>query len=321
MDHDKFLRKEEDLLQIEGLPVETLVFNPDPDFIYGIPDARVIEPQLLELNEIRTQAMRHRRIDILKFLYKKGAIKRKALDRLLSEDVQAGVEVEADTNLRDAVLPLTPGASGILADLQAMGEVVRGDVRETVGFSRVATGEFQGKTHISAKETGLVDAAKNIRLDERRDIVADILVRIMRRINQVIFTHWTEPVVRSVVGPDGAKYWIKFKPSEVKAEYNYKVDPTNSVPLTPEIKKKDAIEMVKAWAAMNQGLVKAGMPAPPEIQRYFFNQYEGIDVDKILAQVTQGAEKMQQAQQGAGRNPDQAVTAGEAGRLSQGGGV
>lgn len=305
MDHDEFLRKEEDLLQIDGLPVETMAFNPDPDYIYGIPDAKIIEPQLLELNEIRTQAMKHRRIDILKFLYKKGSIKTDALQRLLSEDVQAGVEIESDSALRDTVLPLTPGASQILADLQNMGEVIRSDVREMVGFSRSSVGEYQGKTHISAKETDVVNWANQIRVDERRDIVADLLTNVIRRFNQVIFTHWTQPMVRSVVGPDGAKYWIKFRPSDIKAEYTYKVDPTNAVPVDQRTKRKDAMEMAQAWAQMNMGMVKQGMPAPMELQRYFFNQFDGVNIDRLLAEMRPPTQAPMGP--GAGMNPEQAV--------------
>jgi len=287
MDHDKFLRKEEDLMQIDGIPVQTAVFNPDPDYVYGIPDARIIEPQLLELNEVRTQAMQHRRINILKFLYKKGALNPKQLDNLLNEKVQAGVEVDVDSDIRQAVLSITSGASTILADLERMGEVIRGDVRETVGFSRSSTGEYMGKTHISAKETDVVSMANQIRVDERRDIMADVLSRIVRRYNQLIFTYWTSPMVRSVVGPDGAKYWLKFKPSEIKAEFAYKVDPTNAVPVDQRTRRQDAVEMARAWAEMNQGLVASGVPAPVEIQRYFFSQYEGVNVDRLMAQLNQ----------------------------------
>lgn len=303
MDHDKFLRDEEDVLQIDGIPIETMVFNPDPDYIYGIPDARIIEPQLLELNEIRTQAMKHRRVDILKFLYKRGAIKKSQLDKLLSEDVQAGIEVESDGTLADAVSPLPVGVSGILADLERMGEVIRGDVRETIGFSRASVGEYQGKTHISSKETEVVNWANQIRVDERRDIVADVLTNVIRRFNQIIFTHWTSPIVRSIMGPDGAKWWIKFTPSEIKAEYNYKVDPSNAVPVDQMVKRKDALDMARGYAEMNMGLVKQGMPAPQEIQRYFFSQYDGIDVDRLMSQLSQG----QQPQQAPGMSPNTAV--------------
>lgn len=303
MDHDQFLREAEDFMQIEGLPIQTTVFNPDPDWIYGIPDTRIIEPQLLELNEVRTQAMKHRRVDLLKFLYKKGAISKEAMQNLLSEDVQAGVEVDADLSLREVVLPLQPGASAILADLERFGDVIRGDVREMVGFSRTSTGEYQGKTHVTAKETEVVQWANQIRIDERRDIIADLLERIIRKYNQTIFTYWTQPIVRSIVGPDGAKYWIKFTPSEIKGEYVEKVDPSNAVPVDRRVKRQDAMEMVKAWAEMNMGLVKSGMPAPQELQRYFFSQYDGLDIDKVLAQLGQSVPPAP----GPGNNPEQAM--------------
>jgi hypothetical protein len=297
-------------MQIDGCPGETLVFNPDPDFIYGIPDTRIIEPQLLELNEIRTQAMKHRRIDIVKFLYKKGAMSKEALERLFNEDVLAGVEIDGDAmDIRQAVTPLTPGASTILADLERAGEVVRGDVRESVGFSRSSTGEYQGKTHITAKETEIVNWANQIRIDERRDMVADLLTNVIRKFNQLIFTYWNTDIVRNVVGPDGAQYWIKFNPSQIRGEYDIKVDPTNAVPVDQRTKRQEAMEMVSAWSQMNQGLVKSGAPAPPELQRYFFNQFDGVNTDKIIAQLTAAPSP------GAGMNPQQAVPPEMAARM------
>lgn len=313
MDHDKFLRNDPDPMQIEGLPIESISFNPDPDFVYGIPDARIIEPQLLELNEIRTQAMKHRRIDILKFLYTKGSLQKDQLDKLLSEDVQAAVAVEADASIRDSIMPFNPGASGILSDLQAMGEVIRGDVREAVGFSRAAAGEYQGKTHIAAKETEVVQGANQVRLDERRDAVADLLTNIVRRFNQIIFTHWKQPMVRNVVGPDGAQWWLRFSPSDIRGEYNIKVDPTNAVPVDPTTRKQDAVEMAQAYAQMNAGQISQGAPIPAEIQRYFFSQFEGFDVDRLLAQA--GGQQQQQGQPGG--NQGQPVPPGQAAQMMQ----
>lgn len=312
MDHDEFLRKEADVLQMDGIPIESIVFNPDPDYVYGIPDARIIEPQLLELNEIRTQAMKHRRVDILKLLYRKGSIKKEELEQLLDEKVQAAVEVISDGPLSEVVQPIIPGASTILADLERMGEVVRGDVREAVGFSRSAVGEYMGKTHIAAKETEVVNWANQIRIDERRDIVADLLTNIIRRYNQMIFTFWDNSMVRSVTGPDGARWWIRFKPSDIKGEYNYRVDPTNAIPVDQRTKRQDAIEMANAWANMNMGLVKSGVPAPAELQRYFFNQFDGVNVDRVLAQISQ------QPPAGPGTSPNMPVPPGVAAQMMQG---
>jgi len=294
MNTDDYLRKDIDYMQIDGLPVETLVFNPDPDYIYGVSDAKIIEPQLLELNEIRNQAMKHRRVDLLKVLYKKGALNKAAVEKLLDEDVKAAVEVNVDSSIRDAVMPVSSAIGGILQDMALSAETVRQDIREMVGFSRVNLGEFQGKTHVSASEVNSVMKRGDIRMDERRDAVADLLENIVRKFNQTIFTYWTLPQVRDIVGPDGARYWIQFTGPEIKGEYNIRVDPTSSAPIDPDSKKRDAIEMAKAWAEMNAGRVQQGMPIPKEIQRYFFSQYEGLDIESLLRET--GAETQQMPQ-------------------------
>lgn len=310
MNHDKFLRREEDVSQVDGIPAETLVFNPDPDYVYGISDAKIIEPQLLELIEIRTQSMRHRRVDIIKLLYKKNAIDDAEVQKMLDPNVMAAIAVDSDApSLKETVMTMPPGTSGILADMQHQAEAVRQDVREMVGFSRSATGEYQGKTHISAAETDVVQMANQIRVDERRDIVADMLTNIIRRFNQKIFTSWTSPMVRNIVGPDGAQWWLQFTGDQIKSEYTYKIDPNNGIPLNPMVKRQDAMQMAGAWAKMNMGMVKQGMPVPREIQRYFFSQFDGIDTDKVLAQ--------QGGQQGPGMNPNQALPPGVAAQLMQ----
>lgn len=284
MNHTDFLRKDKDEMQIEGLPVETLVFNPDPDFIYGVPDARIIEPQLLELNEIRTQAMKHRRIDILKLLYRKNAIDKEDINKLLDESVRAGIPVNEDIDITKAVLALPTGAGGIMRDMAFAAELVRQDIRETVGFSRVQQGEFQGKSHVTKAEVTQVLARSDIRMDDRRDAVADLLTNVVRKFNQTVFTHWTVPQVQDIVGPKGARWWLEFTGPEIRGEYTYKIEAGTAAPLDPGAKKKQAVEMAQAWAQMNAGAIAQGAPVPAEIQRYFFSQYEGIDVEKLLAQ-------------------------------------
>lgn len=292
MDSDEFLRKDDDSMQFDGLPAETLTFNTDPDYIYGVPDARIIEPQLLELNEIRTQLMYHRRVDILKFLYKKNAIDANAINKLLDEDVKAAVECNYDGPLKDVVLPMPSGVGGILQDMAFCADLARQDVRETVGFSRVQQGEFQGKTHVTKSEVDHVMQRSDIRMDERRDAVADLIVNIVRKWNQTIFKHWTVPQVRDIIGPDGARWWVQFTGPEIAAEYTYNTEMFNAEPETPQSKKQDANEMARAWAEMNMGQVKAGAPVPTEIQRYFFSQYEGLDIDKLLSQQGQQQPEM-----------------------------
>lgn len=314
MEHPKLLRKDADEMQIEGLPVETLTFNSDPDYIYGVPDARIVEPQLLELLEIRTQAMKHRRVDILKGLVKKGAITEEEILKLTSADVMAIAAVETEGSIRDAFTPVTPGASGILQDLAAAGEIVRGDVREMVGFSRNAVGDYQGKSHVSAAETNQVFKSLNIRLDERRDAVADLLTNIVRKWNQQIFTRWTAERIEQVTGPDGARWWLNFTGPQLKDEYDLMIEPEEGPPMDSGSKREMILQTAEIWAKLNAGAIAQGAPVPAEIQRALFGQFDeiGVDVDKLLAQAQQTSQAAQaMISQGTGQSAAQPASIGQ----------
>jgi len=108
------------------------------------------------------------------------------------------------------------------------------------------------------------------------------------------------------VGPDGAKWWLQFSGPEIRGEYNIKVDPTDAIPINPASKKQDAMEMARGYAEMNMGLVKQGMPAPEEIQRAFFAQFQGVDLDRLMAQM-KGPSQQAAQQMSPGMNPAQPV--------------
>lgn len=328
LDCSKFLRDDPDEMQIEGLPIENLTFNPDPDYIYGVPDARIIYPQFLELNDIRSQAQKHRRVNLIRAIVNEDALSQEEIQKFTSDKVQAVIRAKmgATTDIRNVIASVSPGVSGILQDLNMQGEVARGDIRETVGFSRNASGEYQGKTHISAEETKQVFKSLNIRLDERRDQMADLLTGVVRKWNQLIFTHWSQEKIIDIIGPDGAKWWIKYKGTEIKDEYNMYVEAEEGAPMDKGSKLEAAMEAARVWAELNQGAIKNGMSVPPELQRLIFNQFEetGLDVDKLVAQTNamnmqtqnmqamqNGGEALQQKMGGAGASPDNPVSVGD----------
>lgn len=264
---DQLLLEEEDVLQVEGLPFEFVIFNEDPDHFWGIPDVRTIEPQQLELNEIRTQAHKHRRLTMLKFLYLKGAITDEQIKKLTSEEVE-GIEVVDTESLAAVVLPLQ---NHIPPDLWREAQEVLGDFRETVGFSRNQLGEYKSAgTPPTAHEVVAVQQANEIRNDERRDIVADVLVNIIRKWNQYIFKFWDEEKVMQVAGPDGVKHWIKFSGKELEGEYNLLVDPDSGLPVTRQIKQAQA-EKLFGMFRMDPLVDQI------ELRRNVLQQYEIVD--------------------------------------------
>jgi len=169
-DGNKILFDGFDEFQIVGMPILPLIFNEDDEWAWGLPDSQILEPYQLEANEIRTQMMKHRRTAIVKILARRGTITEDEAAKLVSENVNSVVFTDRDP--RVSVLPITSG--GIPQDLILASRELGEDMREAVGFGRNQFGEFNSRSgDTTATEARIVQAASDIRVDERRDAVAD----------------------------------------------------------------------------------------------------------------------------------------------------
>jgi hypothetical protein len=297
--YDKWIRPPtEDVLQIEGLPFVDFTFNEDGEYYWGPSDVQIIEPQQLEINEAKTQAMLHRRVALLKFLVEKGMIEDEEILKMISEEVGPVVKVKGDPNKVVALLqPHIP------ADLVQWVEVIRSEVRELLGQGKQQLGEAPPGRR-TAEEMRNVQMASDTRMDERRDIVADALVSMMRKINQIIFEKWTGEKVVQVVGVDAARYWVAYKGAENRAEYNLRVDVESMTPKTKMMKKREIVELIQALSKNPRANIDY-------LMQMLLREYEWVDAMKVLpqAQETMGQPMQQQQfvqqQQGLMNNPKQ----------------
>jgi len=183
--HKKFLYNEKDELQKFGNPYMELTFNPDPLYFWGIPDAKYLEDQQLAMNEVRTIQMETRRASLLRFIYDQNIITDEAeIEKLLTEDVACAIKADGDVDKGVKVFqPYVP------PDFDMNVEAIRKDAREISGLSRNQVGEFEGGRR-TATESQIVNIASQIRINERKDMVADLLVDIVEKYNQYMFSQY-----------------------------------------------------------------------------------------------------------------------------------
>ena len=112
-------------------------------------------------------------------------------------------------------------------------------------------------------------------MDERRDIVADALVKMMRKVNQTIFERWDMEKVVQVVGFDGAKYWVSYKGKENRAEYNLRVDVESMTPRTKQMKKREIVELIQALSKNPRANIDY-------LMKMLLREYEWVDAMKVL---------------------------------------
>lgn len=307
-DGKKFIREEKDELQIDGFNAGVLDFNDDTDYFWSTPDAAILEPQQLEINDVTTQWSKHRRTAVAKIIAKKKAFDKGEIDKLTSENVRAVIEA----NVNDISKDIKFIDANIPDDFRIAREMIRQDAREAVGFSRNQLGEFQGKTHVSAAEQGEVAKGAEIRVDERRDLVADALTQMISKINQIIFNFWTQEQVIQIAGPDGAIHWVKYTGADLKGEYNIQIDPDAAVPQTKQARRAELMGLVELVA-------KAGGNIQPLLGQ-LVGEMPGLNVSEIFPDAQISPQGPRYPQGAGGQTPQsvQQFTQGQA--QSQGGG-
>lgn len=289
LDHNQFLRDEFDEMQIEGLPAEVVGFNEDPDYFWWTPDCRLIQTQQTEINDIRTMAKKHRRVGLLKMIVDKNLDKNE-LEKLIDEDpkVFARIDLGPQGDIRKVVSMLE---SHVPPDLITYAREVREDVREIVGFSRNQMGSFEESSgRRTAHEAEIVRAASLIRIDERRDIMADHLENIIRGYNRIIFENWTQERVVDIIGNDGARYWVRFNGDDIKGEFHYKINPEETIPQDTRTRRSEAENFI----ALAQKIPGVNMQY---LMQQYARQFDWLDPSQLLPQAN-----------GAGRSPEKAMT-------------
>lgn len=294
---NKVLYKEKDYTQTDGVPYEILRFNDNPGSFWGIPDVKVLENQQLAINKIKTIEMLHAYSSLRKILARSGTISESEIDKLLSEDLGAVVEVQ--DNPKESVMTLQPA---IPMEFMAIAEEILRDARTTLGFSRNELGEYE-KGRKTATEVQAVSQGSQIRTDERRDMLADILENIISRFNDYIFDEqigWSQNKVIDIVGPDFQRYWVTFTGSQLRGEYRYQIDPESSLPTSTEQRRSEVDYLYRALGTGQNPLIN-----PYEMTKLLLAQFDYIDPDTIIAP----------PQAAPGMNPDQPINIGELDRM------
>lgn len=286
-----------DDLQLGGLPLVSFCFNEDPEHFWCAGDAEMLEPCQLEMNEVKTQAMYHRRVALLKFLAQKGAIDPAERDKFLSENVAPFIEVNGDpTRLLSILQPHIP------PDFALYGNGIREDVREIIGMSRQGMGELPSGRRTKF-EVSVAQQGQEIRMDEKRDAVADALEKAMRKTLQIMLTYWKAEHVTQVVGYDGARYWVQLDPKEILDEYNFKVDVESMGANSKAQKRQDIMQIIQALGSNPRANLDYLLKA-------LLQEFEWVDALKVLPEAPEAAkgpmpmQQYQQQQQGLLNNPE-----------------
>jgi len=286
---ERFLRKDPDVLQIDGLPFVSFAFVPIARNFWTTSDAFYLKQPQGELDDISMQASKQRRISVAKLLASVDAMDAAEIDKLTSADVGAVVMVKSGFNPKDAVTTFQNPPNVFLAN---DADFVRRNARESVGLSRNQMGEFEQRGRRTAFEVAKVDEYSARRMGRRQVTMKRVYEEIFRKLNQIVFEFWKTYRVVEVVGPAG-KEWVKFTGDQIKGEYAYDVTFSEEPPIAQASPRSDALQLYTALSqdptvdqvALRDFVTKAF--SDPSITRIFEgggpNAGVGLQVPKMPA--------------------------------------
>lgn len=231
---DKFHVEDEDILTIENFPYRMVVFDEDPSSAWGISAVKIMEPQQLELNDIKTQMSAHRKREVTKI-----AVDPKALIGKTSlEDINDASEPMAAIPVKEPEKNIKVIASGMPSDLPLMAQDADNDIKFEVGFSRNQAGEVsQGRR--TAFEISKVDESAEIRNDERRDTMAEMFEEVIHDLMLISFRHVSVDMVKNITGGR----WHERDTKAIIYDFGLEVNPEEARPVNTQLIRAEATEL------------------------------------------------------------------------------
>lgn len=270
--HDKFLRNEEDHMQVHGLPFVELSFVPRVRAFWRTSDATYLRQAQAELLDITIQSTKQRRLGALKFLYSKGAITEAELMKLLSTHIGVAAAVEGGFDIDKVIKTFQPTQN---PQIYMEAEQVRRNSREIIGMSRNQAGEFESTGRRTATEAGIVDQASQMRANRRFLAVADMYTEVFEKVNRIITKFWKTPRLIDVIGENGLQTWVTYVGAQLKGEYSYSVGFSQDPPLSPMQRKQNALGI---YQAMSQDPTVN----PLELRKFLANAYDDVNFSRIF---------------------------------------
>jgi hypothetical protein len=285
-DSEDFLRNENDAIQLAcGCPFVATSLVQSPSSFWSTPLAYYLGQIQATEFDIALQAEKQRRISILKFLYRKGAITPAALTRLLSGDVGAAEGVDSTFPLNEIITPVNTGSS---FDFALYSQRNRENAREAVGFSSNQLGDYDKSSRRTAREATFVAAGSQQRTGRQTSLVSDLYIDVIKKVNNLIFEFWRVP--REIMNGSG---WVYTTGDQLKGDYLYDIGLSYKRQISKAERKVEALSMLPMLAQIPGIDIKA-------LMQMLSDASADVNFERMLSPIT-GSEANDSV--GAGQQP------------------
>lgn len=259
-----------DKLPLRSLPYIFSNYNSDPRYFWGVADAAVVYPQQMEAAFFRTHISYLIRLLSVVFGYDTGKVDAKDVQRLLSDEPMAAIPVQGSPS--DAIAQYNISIPNEIPQLIKIGE---DDVQELLGYSENMAGRYHSGRRTAAEALTVRTGAQS-RVDDKRSLMADMIVETIRYTMEIVFDTWTDDVVLPFRTPGSNEIsLVQFKWKDLKADYTFELGFEDALP-DSKIERSQNAQLVASMLGSIEGIDHT------ELIDYVLRQIGAdIDVDSL----------------------------------------
>ena len=241
-DYDKFIRDEMDVMQVAGLPFVAADFVKHPRHFWSTPLAYYLGQIQSEQHDISLQAVKQRRLNVLRFVVNKNAITEEEAKKWFGSDVGGIAIVNGHEDL-DKSIKTFPAIVDINSAVESDNN--RRNAREAIGFGRNQLGDEMQSSRRTAKEVMSVEKGSMMRTSLRGNVVKHLYLETMRKVNKVVFSFWRTP--RSIAVGEN---WQRFTGDEIAGDYLLSLSLSTKRNVSRSERKVEALMLMAQFAQM-----------------------------------------------------------------------
>lgn len=219
-------------------PFIQLRFNEIIDEFYPQGDIESAEPQILELNNIRTMMSKHIKRYNRRYISRPSALDPSAKADLVAGEDGVVVEVShtySEDPIDSVVSPIKDAS--ITQDAYAVEARVKDDIFTILGTSDYAS-KAQGGAR-TATEASIIATQSRFRVEERIDLISEFVGKIIRNLAMISQKYMDSQLVGSILGVDGLKYWQQLEDDdEIKRQFAFDVIYGSTTPINKELDRE-----------------------------------------------------------------------------------
>lgn len=240
---EKFQRRESHpYADIENSIFIVLGFDEIPDSAFPLPLPRQIRSKIEVRNWILSAMANH----IARFNRKY-----KILEGGMTPSEKSKLEEGAD----GAIIEVTTMNAGpdpikdapLSVDLYSLADILKREVTEDVGVTAMNRGTREPGVE-TAFEASKIQSGADVKTEEKRDIVHDFMVDLVKKLNQILKVFVDEPIAQEIVGSTGSS-WVNWTRSDIQGEFIEDVDIYSGMPFSVLEDRRQALEMFALVAA------------------------------------------------------------------------